>query len=139
MGTLAVMALIDLVTMPVRLGVAATRVTFALAELVAPEGPVLRPGGIAERLGAAFAEDGTLERLLAEGGTLDQLVALGETLEAIAPRLTELGEVVPELHSSIDALHEAVGPIGELAGRLPGARRRALAAAPAPESDDALF
>ncbi len=167
------MALMDLVTMPLRVGAAATQVTLTLGELVAPEGPVRREGGYAERLMAVIgeggpldrltredgvldrmlreeglldrllADDGTLERLTAEGGTLDQLVALGETLEAIAPRLEELGAVVPELHRSVDALSDAVGPIGELAGRLPGARRRTLAAAPSPEPepepDNALF
>lgn len=183
------MALMDLVTMPLRVGAAATQVTLTLGELVAPEGPVRREGGYAERLMAVIgegghvervarvlsdprgpmmllnalaaamapdrplgralardgaldrllAEDGTLERLTSEGGTLDQLVALGATLEAIAPRLQELGAVVPELHRSVDTLSDAVGPIGELAGRLPGARRKTLSAAPSREPDNALF
>ncbi len=121
------MALMDLVTLPLRLGVAATQVTLALGELVAPEGPVRREGGLADQL----------ERVVGEGGTLDQLVALGETLEAIAPRLAELGVVVPDLHASVTTLHETVGPLSDLAGRLPGSRRKALA--PSPRSDDALF
>ena len=160
------MSLMDLVTLPLRVGVAATQVTLTLGELVAPDGPLRREGGYAERLTAVvgaldrltrdsgaldrllreeglldrlLADDGTLERLTAEGGTLDQLVALGQTLEAIAPRLQELGAVVPELHRSVDTLSDAVGPLGELAGRLPGARRRVLAVAPSPEPDNALF
>ena len=68
--------------------------------------------------------DGTLEKLTADGGTLDQLVALGATLEAIAPKLAELGVVIPELHASVNTLSDAVGPLSELAGRLPRARRR---------------
>lgn len=191
------MALMDLVTLPLRLGVAATQVTLTLGELVAPDGPVRRDGGYAERLRAVIgegghvervarvltdpagplalvnalgealaadrplgralaadgaldrllrdgglldrflAEDGTLEKLTAEGGTLDQLVALGETLEAIAPRLAELGVVIPELRVSVTTLHETVGPLSDLAGRLPGGKRKALAASP--RSDDALF
>ncbi|HEU4513784.1 MAG TPA: hypothetical protein VFR87_11825 [Nocardioidaceae bacterium] len=39
------MALIDLVTRPLRVGVAATQVPLALDELVAAEGPVRREGG----------------------------------------------------------------------------------------------
>ena len=89
---------------------------------------VLRPGGLADRM---LEDDGFVERLLADGGTLDQLVALGETLEAIQPRLAELTQIVPTLSSSADALHKAVGPIGDLAGRLPLNRRRPSTALPA--------
>lgn len=86
---------------------------------------VLRPGGLADRM---LEDDGFVERLLADGGTLDQLVALGDTLEAIQPRLAELTQIVPTLSASADALHKAVGPIGDLAGRLPLSRRRPLPA-----------
>jgi hypothetical protein len=89
---------------------------------------VLRPGGLADRM---LQDDGFVERLLADGGTLDQLVALGDTLEAIQPRLAELTQIVPTLSSSADALHKAVGPLGDLAGRLPLNRRRASLPAPA--------
>ena len=82
----------------------------------------LQDQGLLDRL---LAEDGTLEKLTADGGTLDQLVALGATLEAIAPKLAELGVVIPELHASVNTLSDAVGPLSELAGRLPRARRRA--------------
>ena len=86
---------------------------------------VLRPDGLADRM---LTDDGFVERLLADGGTLDQLVALGDTLESIQPRLAELAEIVPTLSTSADALHRAVGPLGELAGRLPLSRRRPLPA-----------
>jgi hypothetical protein len=65
-----------------------------------------------------------VEKLVADGGTLDQLVALGDTLEDILPRLAELSELIPELHGSVTTLSAAVGPLGELAGRLPRPRRR---------------
>jgi len=200
------MAILDILTLPVRVGVAATHVTLSLGELVAPDGPVRRQGGYAERLTLVIGEggyverlartladpagpmavvntlvaalsgdrplsralatggiadrlladdgpvlrlledegaldrllveggpldrlvapDGPLERLTADGGTLDQLVVLGRTLEAIAPRLAELGAVIPSLHESVDTLSEAVGPLGDLAGRLPRGRRRAI-------------
>ncbi len=116
-----------------------------LDQLVAPDGPLERllasggaldritqDGGVLDRLlqdqgllDRLLAEDGTLEKLTADGGTLDQLVALGATLEAIAPKLAELGVVIPELHASVNTLSDAVGPLSELAGRLPRARRRA--------------
>jgi hypothetical protein len=51
-------------------------------------------------------------------------VQLGRTLEAIAPRLEELGLVIPELHGSVNTLSDAVGPLSDLAGRLPRGRRR---------------
>ena len=87
--------------------------------------------GLDRPLDRMLEDDGFVERLLADGGTLDQLVALGETLEAIQPRLAELAQVVPTLSSSADALHRAVGPIGDLAGRLPLNRRRTPLPAPA--------
>lgn len=88
-ATVTPMALKDLVTLPFRVGVAATQVTLALG----------------------------------------QLVARGDTLERIAPRLAEPGVVIPELHRSVDTLSEAIGPLSELAGRLPRTRRRAAAEA----------
>jgi hypothetical protein len=77
--------------------------------------------GLADRL---VSEDGFLEKLVAEGGTLDQLVELGRTLERLQPRVAELIGLIPELHESVDTLNRSVGPIGELANRLPGGRRR---------------
>lgn len=200
------MPLLDLVTLPARLTVAAVDTTLALGQLVSPEGPIRRrngyaertmlvigegglveriarvladpdgpmrlvntvaavldpnrplgralvPGGTLDRLLAAegplyrlvaeggsldrvledgglldrlLSEDGFVEKLVAEGGTLDQLVALGATLERIQPRLAELLAVIPELHESVDMLNRSVGPLGDLANRLPGRRRPVL-------------
>jgi len=44
------MALLDILTLPLRVGVAATHVTLTLGELVAADGPVRRDGGYADRL-----------------------------------------------------------------------------------------
>lgn len=215
------MALLDLVTLPVRLAVAAADTTLALGELVRADGPVRRPGGYADRLDRALAEvhrpmalvtavatalqpgrplgralapggivdrlmaddgplqrlldedgaldrlvaadgplerllrtegaldrltrpggaldrllvedglvdrllsqDGFLEKLISDGGTLDQLVALGTTLERIQPRIDELLALIPQLHGSVDTLSRSVGPLGDLANRIPGGRRR---------------
>ena len=72
-----------------------------------------------------------VERLVSDGGTLDQLVELGDTLEEltprleeIAPRLEDIARVVPSLSDSAESLHRAVGPLSDLAARLPGGRRR---------------
>jgi hypothetical protein len=165
------MAILDLVTLPVRLTVAAANTTLALGRLVSPDGPVRRPDGYADRvmlllgengtvervdralsdprgpmhlvdavttvldadrpLGRALApggavdrllEEGFVEKLTAEAGTLDQLVALGETLERMQPRIAELLALIPELHESVDTLNRAVGPLSELANRIPGGR-----------------
>lgn len=146
---------LDLVTLPVRLSSAAIDTTLTLGRLVSQDGPVRRPQGYAERMMAVIGEGGLLERiaavvtdpvgprrlvdtvadglepggsldrLLAPGGTLDQLVALGETLERIQPRLDTLARLVPELHASVTALNEVVEPLSQLAGRIPGARRKA--------------
>ncbi|WP_299055694.1 hypothetical protein [uncultured Nocardioides sp.] len=88
---------------------------------------VLAPGGLVERM---LAEEGFVETLVADGGTLDRLVALGPALEAVEPRLRELAAVIPSLAATADSLQHAVGPLGDLANRLPGGpRRRALGSA----------
>lgn len=56
------MALIDLVTLPFRLGFAAPQVTLMLGELLGAAGPVRRRGGYAERLIALIGEGGYVER-----------------------------------------------------------------------------
>ncbi|GAA4128696.1 hypothetical protein GCM10022215_40440 [Nocardioides fonticola] len=86
---------------------------------------LLRPNGLADRI---LTDDGFLEKLLADGGTLDQLVSLGTTLEHIKPRLEELADVVPQLAAAADTLGRAATPLGDLAGRIPGGRRRTQAA-----------
>ncbi len=117
-----VTTVVDVATLPVRLGLAFTRTTLQLGRLTAPDGPVLRPGGYADRLAA-------LERLFEEGGTLDQLVELGETLEDIRPRLVELADLIPDLQGAVEVLGRSVTPLAELAGRLP-LRRRQIEATP---------
>lgn len=96
----------------------------ALDRLLAEEGAldrVLAEGGLLEQL---LAEDGILEKLLAPGGTLDQLIDLGTTFDAIIPRLEALGHAIPNLNSAVNILSGAVEPLGALAGRFPGGRRR---------------
>lgn len=95
-----------------------------LDRLLAEEGAldrVLAEGGLLEQL---LVENGILEKLLTPGGTLDQLIGLGATFDAIVPRLEALGSAIPELNSAVNVLSGAVEPLGTLAGRLPGGRRR---------------
>lgn len=95
-----------------------------LERLLAPGGAVdrlTRPDGLIDTL---LIEDGFVDKLVAEGGTLDQLVALGDTLETIQPQLDAIAVLIPELSDAADGLNRAVGPLSDLVGRLPGARRR---------------
>ncbi len=111
----------------------------ALDRLVADEGALnrlLAPGGAVDRLteqdgliDRLLTEDGFVDKLVADGGTLDQLVSLGDTLEHIQPQLDAIAALIPALSDSADSLHRAVGPLGDLVGRLPGGRRRTAAAA----------
>lgn len=96
----------------------------AVDRLTAPDGLIdrlLTPGGLADRL---VADEGYLDKLIAQGGTLDQLVMLGDTIETLKPRLEQIAGLIPALSDSADALHRAVGPLGDLVSRLPGSRRR---------------
>jgi len=109
-----------------------------LERLVAPDGPldrltreggvlesVLAEGGLVERL---LEDHGFVEKLVAEGGTLDQLVALGPILSEVHPGLEELVDVLPQLHEAIESIGVTVGPLSDLANRIPGGRRRSVAA-----------
>lgn len=106
----------------------------ALDRLVAQEGVLdrlLAPGGALDKLtekdgliDQLLTEDGFVEKLVAEGGTLDQLVGLGDTLAHVHPQLNAIALLIPALSDSADSLHRAVGPLGDLVGRLPGGRRR---------------
>jgi len=82
---------------------------------------LLEDGGLLDRL---LSEAGFVDKLTAEGGTLDQLVELGRTLERMQPRITELLALIPDLHESVDTLNRSVGPLSDLANRIPGGRRR---------------
>jgi len=127
------LGLSELVTLPVRLTVAATDTTLGLGQLMAPDGPIRRPGGYAERivliigegglierlsavlsdpkgpmslvntLAAATAEDRPLGRAMAPGGTLDRLLAEDGPLYRI---LQEGG--------ALDQLFAAEGPLERL-------------------------
>lgn len=114
------MGVLDLVTLPVRVTVAATHATLGVGRLAAPDGPIRRRGGYAERvmliigeggwverlavtlsdprgpmslvhvLAAATAEDRPLGRAMAPGGTVDRLLEQDGLLDRL---LTEDGFV----------------------------------------------
>lgn len=95
-----------------------------LDRLLADDGAVdrlLAPGGLVDQM---VADDGIVESLLAPGGTLEQLLALGATFDALTGRLEELSVAIPDLNQAVATLSGAVEPLGALAGRLPGGRRR---------------
>ncbi len=87
----------------------------------------IRPGGVVERalaqggvLDVLLSEQGALERLLAEGGPLDQIVSLSETLAHLTPGISQMNASIDMLQETVELLRGAVGPLGDLAGRLPG-------------------
>ncbi|MGZ8770758.1 MAG: hypothetical protein ACXWXJ_07145, partial [Aeromicrobium sp.] len=55
--------------------------------------------------------------------------ALGGVFESVVPKLEALGSAIPGLNQAVSALNLAVEPLGVLAGRLPGSRRKFPAAA----------
>ena len=61
-----------------------------------------------------------LERLLAKGGPLDQIVSLSETLVQLTPTIHRMSTSIDVLQETAELLREAVGPLGDLAGKLPG-------------------
>ena len=114
-----------------------------LDRLLAADGPLFRlveEGGPVDRL---LEEGGALDLLVADGGLLDRLLSDGFVDELVAEggaldaawssggpgarphrRLEQLNSLIPELHESVDTLNRSVGPLGDLANRLPRGRRR---------------
>src|SRR6476646_2382904 len=52
-----------LLALPINLALAGVNITLAAGELLAPEGPVRRPGGYADQLSALLGEDGMIGKL----------------------------------------------------------------------------
>ncbi|MFD3810157.1 ABC transporter [Rhodococcus sp. NPDC058639] len=102
----------------------------AVERLTAPGGIVdvaTRPGGVVERalapggvLEVLLAEQGALDRLLTKGGPLDQIESLAATLAELTPGIISMNASVDMLRETVELLRGAVGPLGDLAGRLPG-------------------
>ncbi|WP_127782878.1 ABC transporter [Rhodococcus sp. X156] len=83
------MNLLGLVTLPVRVTVAATQVTLGLGQLAAAEGPLRRKGGYADQVTAVFGAGGVAEQLARvlqdPQGPLSALTKLAEALEEDRP------------------------------------------------------
>lgn len=100
-----------------------------LDRITEKDGPVDRltaPGGVLDQalsegglIETMLASDGAIQRLTAPGGPLDQLVTLAETLSSVAPNLQRMSVSVDLLQETAEILAAAVGPLGELVGRLP--------------------
>lgn len=126
----------------------------ALDRVLAPDGPLdrlLAEEGAVDRL---LAADGTVDRLLAPGGVLDQLVGedgiverlggLIENIDRLGPVLTSLESVVngmddsvKSLEGNLDKLAAALAPLSDIAGLVPGTRRRLAARQTSPDATSA--
>lgn len=140
--------LLAVATYPVRLAAAASRTILHLGHLFSSEGPVMRPGGYAERLaalhdltapdrplGQALAHggavdrlvgpDGPVERLLAPGGALDQLMAPGGLADRLlsedgyADQLFARGGTLDQLVRLGETLEDIRPRLTELADLIP--------------------
>lgn len=139
------MGFLDVITLPVRLTVAATEATLGMGQLFAAEGPIRRkggyvdqiaalvgPGGLADqlnklladpngpvallqRLAAVTADDRPLGKALAQGGALDRILAD----DGVAHRLTEPGSALDRFlgeGGGLDVLVAEGGPLDRLLG-----------------------
>ena len=140
------MGFIEVITLPVRLSVAATQATLGMGRLVAPDGPLRRkggyvdqisvlvgPGGLAEqlskliadphgpvalmqRLAAVTSDDRPLGQAMAPGGALDRVLAE----DGVARRLTEPGSAIDRFlgeGGGLDMLVAVGGPLDRLLTR----------------------
>lgn len=107
------MPLLDLVTLPARLTVAATRTTLALGDLVAPEGPVRRQDGYADRVMLVIGPGGWVERLAAALTDPDGVMKLLRTIAAAVDPDRPLGRALAP-GGTVDRLLDAEGPLHRL-------------------------
>lgn len=137
------MGFMDVITLPVRLTVAATEATLGMGRLVASDGPLRRKGGyvdqiavlvgtgglaeqlsklisdpngpvaLMQRLAAVTAEDRPLGKAMAPGGSLDRILAE----DGVAQRLTEPGSAMDRFlveGGGLDLLVAEGGPLDRL-------------------------
>ncbi len=134
------MGFTDVLTLPYRLSVAATRATLEIGQLAAPSGPIRRPGGYADqfaalvgpgglaeqitkllsdpngpvallqRLAAVTADDRPLGQAMAPGGALDHML----DQDGVAGRLTEPGGPIDRLLDEGGMLETLIAPGGPL-------------------------
>jgi hypothetical protein len=105
--------LIDVVTLPARLTVAAAQTTLALGELVSPEGPIRRPDGYADRAMLVIGPGGWVERLAAALTDPNGVMNLLTTVAAAVDRDRPLGRALAP-GGTVDRLLDADGPVFRL-------------------------
>jgi hypothetical protein len=103
-------AVTDVVTLPVRLAVAATEVTLGLGRLVAPDGPVRRSGGYAERAMLIIGEGGLVDRLAAALTEPNGPMSLVRSLAAATADERPLGRAIAS-GGTLDRLFAEDGPV----------------------------
>jgi hypothetical protein len=99
-----------LVTLPARLAVSATEVTLGLGRLVAPEGPVRRRGGYAERVMLIIGEGGLVDRLTVALGDPNGPMSLVRSLAAATAQDRPLGRAMAP-GGTLDRLFAEDGPV----------------------------
>lgn len=100
----------DVVTLPVRLAVSATEVTLGLGRLVAPDGPVRRRGGYAERVLLIIGEGGLVDRLAAALADPNGPMSLVRAVAAATSEERPLGRAIAP-GGTLDRLFAEDGPV----------------------------
>ena len=113
----------------------ATQVTLALGQLASPNGPILRDGGYANRLGALFGENGLLDQLSTLLADERGPVGLANTLADLTAEDRPIGKALAR-DGLLDRMADEDGPFVRLleTGR---AARAGLTAGPGGARADA--
>src|SRR5450759_4818484 len=88
------MGLMDIVTLPLRVTVAATQVTLGLAQLASPSGPLRRKGGYADQFSTGFGEGGLAEQLMKVISDPEGPISLVNHLTALTSEERPLGKAI---------------------------------------------
>lgn len=102
-----------LVLLPLRVSVAATEATLALGQLASPNGPILREGGYAKRIGLLIGEGGLLDQVAKVLADERGPVGLANTLADITSEDRPIGKALAR-NGLIDRMAAEDGPIVRL-------------------------
>lgn len=108
------MGLVDVITLPAKVAVAATQATLGMGQLVAPDGPLRRPGGYADQFSAVVGPGGLAEQINRLLTDPNGPIALLQRLADVTADDRPLGQAMAP-GGALDRMLSEEGPVQRLA------------------------
>ncbi len=108
------MGIMDVITLPAKVAVAATQATLGMGQLVAPDGPLRRPGGYLDQLSSVVGPGGLAEQINKLLTDPNGPIALLQRLAEVTADDRPLGQAMAP-GGALDRILDDEGPIQRLA------------------------